>query len=98
MLNIQIKKQICTTCNRILQTNTCWYFENDNIFCSKSCRKMYRCDVYNNNINTFQNNNTNTYNNNKKKIDNITTNNNTQQNVNRIDTFILDMLNIIKMY
>jgi len=79
MLNIQIKKQICTTCNRILQTNTCWYFENDNIFCSKSCRKMYRCVVYNNNINTFQNNNT-------------------KQNVNRIDTFILDMLNIIKMY
>ena len=42
MIHIKIIKKKCAYCSKTLQSNTNWYFENDNIFCSKFCRKIYK--------------------------------------------------------
>ena len=38
-MQIKIKKRNCYNCNKNLDTKSCWYFFNDNVFCSKSCRQ-----------------------------------------------------------
>ena len=38
---IYITKKICKYCNIDLKSNTNWYYCNDNVFCSKFCRKNY---------------------------------------------------------
>lgn len=37
---ITIIKRNCFLCKKILSNHINWYFYNDNIFCSKSCRKI----------------------------------------------------------
>ena len=48
MIHIKIKKKKCTYCHKKLQINSSWHFENDNIFCSKICRKIYKNINYKN--------------------------------------------------
>lgn len=48
MIHIKITKKICNYCNKTLQLNSNWHFENDNIFCSKFCRKIYKHENYKN--------------------------------------------------
>ena len=38
---ISIIKRRCTFCKKKLLINTTWYFQNDNVYCSKICRVNY---------------------------------------------------------
>lgn len=38
---IFITKKKCKNCNINLRININWYYANDNVFCSKFCRKSY---------------------------------------------------------
>ena len=39
---IHITKKICKNCKKDLKLDTDWYYANDNVFCSKICRKSYK--------------------------------------------------------
>ena len=38
---IYITKKKCKYCKMSLKINMCWYYSNDNVFCTKSCRTNY---------------------------------------------------------